>query len=143
MSTQQSPDRFLNKKLKGATPEEIKAAVVKAALGAVSEIIDIKAIVKAAARNKRHTHVKRTIKRKAPKPTSNVGLIYDYLLRHANSIVKSKRLEKLLTTRRAPGARQAGDAASVCSDINYLKKYYGFDIEKIGVGVYRLNKPTR
>lgn len=81
--------------------------------------------------------------KKAPKADSNIGLIHAYLDANANRIVPSAKLEKCLKTRVEPGERVSGDAASVCSNINYLRKRYGFDIETVRVGVYRLNKPTK
>lgn len=83
------------------------------------------------------------MKQKLPTPGSNVGLIYECLLKNANKEVGSKKLEKLLVTRREAGERVSGDAASVSSDVNYLRKYYGFDIEVVEVGVYKLHVPKR
>lgn len=121
---------------------KLKALIVKAAVEAVTKNLDVSEIVRLS-KNGAGRSKKRVVKQKLPKPGSNIGLIYEFLLRHANTNVSSKRLEKLLLTRRVPGERVSGDAASVGSDINYLKKYYGFDIETVKVGVYRLHQPKR
>ncbi len=86
---------------------------------------------------------KRSIKRSSPVEDSNVGMIYAHLLARQNKRVKSAALEKLLLNRREAGERSSGDAASVSSDVNYLKKYYGYDIEVVEPGVYVLHHPKR
>jgi len=126
--------------------EKVRSSIVKAVVEAVTNGLDVSEIARAmngATRRSRSRTSKRVVKRKSPKPDSNIGRIYDYLLRHANTNVASRRLEKLLLARREEGERLSGDAASVCSDINYLRKYYGLDIEIVRVGVYRLHSPKR
>ena len=74
---------------------------------------------------------------------SPTRLIYAYLLKRVGKAIESADLEKCLRVRTKPGERLSGDAASVGSDVNYLKKYYGYDIETVEPQVYKLHKPAR
>lgn len=96
-----------------------------------------------AAGKNRSGEKRRSVKRRSPTPDTNLGRIYDYLMRRVGKEVMSKELEKLLKTRREAGPRVSGDAASVSSNINHLKKLYRLDIERVAVGLYKLNPGKR
>ncbi len=123
----------------------LKDAVVRAVMKAFIEAFDVTEIIDliCSSSNGKAKWKRPDSKMNGPKANSNIGRIDDHFKRHQGKVVKSEELEVLLLDRRGVGERLAGDAATICSNVNYLNKYYGRNIKKVEVGVYMLVKPRR
>lgn len=135
----------------------LKSTVARAVAKAIMSTIDVSEIVSLCEKRASKTTRKKTTRKKTrpqrplgqssgkaePEPGSNVGRMLAYLRAHPNQPIESRPLERLLVNRREKGERSSGDAASVCSNVNYLRTKYGCDVERLEVGVYRLNVPSR
>jgi len=133
----------------------IKEAVAKAAAKALTDTLDVSEILalckngtkppkrKSTKAPRQRRAGERIMSRTEPKPGSNVGMMIECLKTNANKPVKAKQLAKLLLNRREQGERVSGDIASVGSNVNYLRKKYGYDVETVEVNVYKLHVPKR